>query len=369
MHRDFEKARRQSPSILFIDEIDAFGDRQKLDEDNRDYSIQVVNALLEEIDGSNEHEGLIIVGACNNANRIDPALRRPGRLDRFIQIPLPSPADRLLILGQYLDHVLPQDALAPASDFLRGMTGAHLERLARDARRSARRDGRTVSIDDVVSHLPARLIVPQEHRRSTSVHEIGHTLVGLALGVGKFVEVSIADWVNPTDKVHELGGAHFKQSVLARRDRDSYECHAAMLLGGIAAEIVTFGSHCDGGGLTVGSDLQKASDLLTEMEGATGMGHTLLFSAASDPEAAERLRRYNSRLAEVVEAGLRKQLERAKAIIVEERVLFDALCNALADKSRLDAEQVGALVDLHAVSSRTRQVALHPDSYSGIAAQ
>lgn len=369
MHRDFQRAKSQSPAILFIDEIDAFCDRQKLDDDNRDYSIQVVNALLEEIDGSEAHEGLIVVGACNNASRIDPALRRPGRLDRFIQIPLPSPTDRLRILEQYLDHKLSEGELAPASDLLRGMTGAHLEQLARDARRSARRDCRAVSIDDVMSHLPPRMIISREHRRFMSIHEIGHTLVGLALGVGKFVEVEIADWLNPSAKVYELGGAHFTHSVLERRDRDFFERQVAMTLGGIAAEIVVFGSHSAGGGMIVGSDLQKASDLLTDMEASGGMGHRLVFSAASDANEADRLRRFDPRLAEAVEAGLQKELQRAKAIIVEERALFDAMCDALAEMSKLDALQVGELVDAHAVSFRTGKVSQKPEISSSIAAQ
>ncbi len=369
MHRDFEQAKSKSPTILFIDEIDAFGDREKLDDDNRDYSIQVVNALLEEIDGSDEHEGLIIVGACNNASRIDSALRRPGRLDRFIQIPLPGPAERLLILAQYLDQALTQSQLAPVSDLSDGMSGAHLEQLARDARRSARRSGRPVSVDDVLAHLPPRVIIPSEHRRAMAVHEIGHSLVGLKLGAGKFVGVKIADWFNPGDRVIELGGAHFKQSVLQRRDRDYFERENAMLLGGIAAEIVILGGHCDGGGLIVGSDLQRATDRLTEMEAATGLGHRLTFSAAADADEADRVRRFYPRLAEAVEEGLLRQLERAKAIIVEERVLFDAMCDALVEKGRLDAQQVGEMVAAHAVSFQTVPVVLEPDSYSGIAAQ
>lgn len=362
MHRDFKRAKSQSPSILFIDECDSFGDRQRLDDDNRDYSIQVVNALLEAIDGSEDDEGLIVIGACNNASRIDPALRRPGRLDRFIQIPLPGPADRLLILGQYLDNALTQDELAPASDLLDGMTGAHLEQLARDARRSARRDGRTVSIDDVLSHLPPRLIIPREHRRAMSVHEIGHCLVGLKVGAGSFLEVNIADWVNPTDKVFELGGAHFLHSALERRDREYFERQVAMSLGGIAAEIVVFGGHSAGAGMIVGCDLQRASDLLTDMEAAGGMGHTLVFAATSDAEEADRLRRFNPRLAEAVEAGLRRQLERAKAIIVEERALFEVMCDALVEKGRLDAQQVGAMVAAHAVSFQINQVSMEPDA-------
>src|SRR3546814_18477765 len=75
---------RSTPVSLFIDEIDSFGDRNSFSHDNRDYSIQVVNAFLELLDGIQSREGVVVVGATNNPDRIDPAIKRSGRLDRII---------------------------------------------------------------------------------------------------------------------------------------------------------------------------------------------------------------------------------------------------------------------------------------------
>ncbi|RYZ80237.1 MAG: ATP-binding protein, partial [Proteobacteria bacterium] len=90
MRRDFSKAKESVPSILFCDELDSFGDRKSFSDDNRDYSTQVVNAFLEHLDGLGGREGVVVIGATNNIQRIDPAILRPGRLDRHVVISLPD---------------------------------------------------------------------------------------------------------------------------------------------------------------------------------------------------------------------------------------------------------------------------------------
>ncbi|WP_312356895.1 ATP-binding protein [Agrobacterium sp.] len=98
MKSDFFKAKESPPCILFCDELDSFGDRNSFAHDNRDYSIQVVNAFLEHLDGLGGREGVVVIGATNAFHRIDPAILRPGRLDRHVAIPLPSAKDRIAIL-------------------------------------------------------------------------------------------------------------------------------------------------------------------------------------------------------------------------------------------------------------------------------
>ncbi len=90
MWADFDKARRVSPSILFVDEIDAFGDRLRASSRNADYTRQVISGFLECLDGFDRREGVVVVGACNYPNLIDPAILRAGRLDRHIEIALPD---------------------------------------------------------------------------------------------------------------------------------------------------------------------------------------------------------------------------------------------------------------------------------------
>lgn len=95
MRSDFDKAKEGAPCILFCDELDSFGDRNSFSADNKDYSTQVVNGFLEHLDGLDGREGVVVIGATNNVSGIDPAILRPGRLDRHVAIPLPSASDRM----------------------------------------------------------------------------------------------------------------------------------------------------------------------------------------------------------------------------------------------------------------------------------
>ncbi len=90
MHEAFGLAKATAPCVLFIDEIDSFGDRAKLKGHNAPYGRQVINALLECLDGADGREGVIVVGATNHPEVVDAGLKRPGRLDRHIAIPLPT---------------------------------------------------------------------------------------------------------------------------------------------------------------------------------------------------------------------------------------------------------------------------------------
>ncbi len=119
-----------------------------------------------------------------------------------------------------------------------------------------------------------------------------------------------------------------------------------MTLGGIAAEIVVFAVTAQAAAHDRGLRFAESLDLLTDIEASGGMGHRLMFSAASDADEADRLRRFDPRLAMAVETGLQKKnLSAPRPSLSEERALFDAMCDALAEKSRLDALQVGELVD------------------------
>ncbi|WP_170115778.1 AAA family ATPase [Mycoplana dimorpha] len=146
--------------------------------------IQVVNALLECLDGLEGREGVVVVGATNNSDNIDPAILRSGRLDRQIEIPLPSEQDRIAILAQHIDHCIEVTELEGLKAWTAGMSGADLAKAARDARRLARRAKRPLNLDDVRAVLPAPIDITPEHRRALAIHEVGHTVVGLALGHG-----------------------------------------------------------------------------------------------------------------------------------------------------------------------------------------
>ncbi|PVE24017.1 hypothetical protein DC522_13010 [Microvirga sp. KLBC 81] len=142
MRGAFDAAKRDAPCILFLDELDAFGDRERLEGKNEQYTREVINALLECLDGADGREGVVVVGATNMPWKIDAALLRPGRLDRHIVIALPDLKARKGILRHHLRDALPGTDLTEAAERLEGASGAVIEQVVRDARRRARTDRR-----------------------------------------------------------------------------------------------------------------------------------------------------------------------------------------------------------------------------------
>ena len=173
MRKTFKEASAVRPCILFIDEFDSFGDRNAYRNDSHhDYKRQVVNGLLECLDPAEGREGVVVVAATNYADAIDEALLRPGRLEQVIDIPLPDDGARQAILRYHLPgHELSDlDAFVRASD---GWSGAEIEKLARDARRFARQEGRdAVEPRDLLNALPAVVEFSQEDLYRLAVHEL-----------------------------------------------------------------------------------------------------------------------------------------------------------------------------------------------------
>lgn len=209
MRADFVSARAAVPSILFVDELDSIGDRQKFKHDSADYSIQVVNAFLEQLDGLGGRDGIIVMGATNHYDRIDPAVVRSGRMERHVVIPLPDAADRVGILARHIDFCIPVDDLQKLVVPTQGMSGADLAHAARNARRIARREKRKITIDDLLEGLPAVVRLTDEHRYANAVHESGHTLVGIKLGVGKYVGRANLPW----ERCQQSGGSRIFRDV------------------------------------------------------------------------------------------------------------------------------------------------------------
>ncbi|MBC6716585.1 ATP-binding protein [Aurantimonas sp. DM33-3] len=132
MRNAFAEAQAAAPSLLFVDEVDAVGDRMDADKRNANYQRQVINAFLECLDGAEARTGVIVVGATNHPDLIDPAVRRPGRLDRDLRIPLPDTASRVGILRHHLGNDLLGVDLEPVAVRLEGASGAAIERAVRD---------------------------------------------------------------------------------------------------------------------------------------------------------------------------------------------------------------------------------------------
>ncbi|WP_083196749.1 AAA family ATPase [Rhizobium sp. AC27/96] len=336
MRSDFDDARRKAPSIIFLDELDSIGDRESFPRDHASYSTQVVNALLECIDGISGREGVVVIAATNNPDRIDPALRRAGRLDKHVIIGMPDEKDRVAILGHHLAGTLPFEVLAALGPEMEGMSGADIEHLARHARRSARRMQRDVTVDDLKDNLPDLIPVDGFYRRTVSAHEAGHAIVADRTGHGELVSVVVARQVNPRIREHQAGAATFRYRVLSFRDRQSYLDEICTTLAGIAAEHVLFGRHGDGAGVGSDNDLRQATRLAFLVEGNLGMGQGFRFVEAEAHGSSAVL---HHQYAQRIEQLLREQFDRALAILSEHRPFLETLAKELQETGNVSAER------------------------------
>jgi ATP-dependent Zn protease len=342
MRTSFRAAMEKAPSLLFIDEFDSIGDRASFSSDHASYSTQVVNGLLEALDGSASREGVVVVAATNNAGSIDAAFLRPGRLGRHILIGLPGVEDRVAIASTYLDGALPVPDIEKVAVATEGMTGADIAGLAKDARRRARVGKVTLDAALVLSCLPPALPLVGEERRCVSVHEAGHAVIGVKLGFGVLQAVAI---VGEVRKAHAIaGGALFQSRAKIVRSKGSYLDEICLRLAGTAAEKIVIGSVTDGAGSGLGSDIAQAADVATLMVAEFGMGGRLRHVHTTSAADRELLRRRNGEVAKEVADILAEQLLRAEAIILEHVHVVEAIADRLESKGLLDGDEVAELM-------------------------
>ncbi|MGM4982421.1 AAA family ATPase [Rhizobium sp. 11_C7_N12_5] len=343
MRGDFEKAKETAPCILFCDELDSFGDRNSFSADNKDYSTQVVNGFLELLDGLDGREGVVVIGATNALGRVDSAILRPGRLNRHVAIPLPTASDRIAILQQQLGQPLPRKQLPKLMAATNGFSGADLAKVARDAKRIARRAKRDVTMADIAKSLPEMVAVTGELRRALAVHEAGHSVAVIALDHGKFYGAMIIDHTRNDSETVPGGGAYFEVPNVAYRTVQTYRDRIAVLLAGIAAEEVLLGAVSDGGGAGPNSDLAQATRIATMLQSGMGMGNRLRHSLAKSDRDLETLRLHDPGVAVWVDDVLRIEFERAKHIIRSQLKLVEAIADELEAKGKVSADQVAKM--------------------------
>jgi cell division protease FtsH len=344
MRKTFSEAAEKAPCILFLDEFDAVGDRAKFSGDNANYCVQVVNGILEALDGSPRRDGVVVIAATNHPDAIDPALRRPGRLDRHIKVELPDHDARKDILTLHLGAEISSDVLAHSARATRGYSGAALAQLARDARKQARRARRSVTADDLRAVTPSMRPLDPFTRRAACVHEAGHAVVGTELLYGEIAVITVVRELSPCDD--SAGHVAWQRTKLLQRPRESYANEIATVLGGRAAEEVVLGFVTDGSGGMNGSDLHRAADIATVMEATLGMGHGLSYSYVRGSEDLDELRRSDPVLRKRVEKLLNAELERAKKIVREKRAEVERLAKAVMERELLSGEEVRQLWSL-----------------------
>jgi cell division protease FtsH len=367
----FDQARQHAPAIIFIDELDALGRaRGPFSMGGQDEKDQTLNQLLAELDGFDPSSGLVLLGATNRPEVLDPALLRAGRFDRQILVDRPDKKGREQILAVHLkkiarlgEDVKPEQiaALTP------GATGADLANLVNEATLLATRRGAdSVTMDDfnaAIERMVAglekrnRLLNPLE-RRVVAYHELGHALVALALP--------------GTETVHKVSiiprGVGALGYTIQRPIEDRYlmtraelENKMAGLLGGRAAEQMVFREISTG----AADDLARVTDIARAMVLRYGMSEALgnvvydrdrsPFLQPNLPAPQERI--YSEETAEAVDSAVRKLVDgafqKASAILQQNRALLDRAATTL-----LEIETLDELAIVHLKSEIVRPPAL-----------
>ncbi|GAB5429295.1 MAG: AAA family ATPase [Devosia indica] len=324
----FASASAVAPAVLLLDEIDALPSRSTLSPRAADWWLPVITHLLTTLDSavSGVADKLFIVGASNYGDRLDEALVRPGRLDSIIRIGPPDAQALSGIMRQHLGSDLAGEDLSEAANLAFGATGANVVVWVRAARRIARNARRPMMMTDLLL-----AIAPPDHREADMVerialHESGHAVACLALGLGKVLSVSI---VASGDK----GGVTITDFDGRIPTRPIAEKVAMQALAGRAAEEHFLGEPGTGAGGTSSSDLAHATRTIGLLHLGAGLGEDLTFRA--DQENVHAVLAVNRRHAEAVEADLRLIYQRSLALIGENAPLVRAVADALISRRHL----------------------------------
>ena len=355
----FAEARKRAPAIVFVDEIDAIGQRRSgggvaFSNDERE---QTLNQLLAEMDGFDPAEGIVVLAATNRPECLDPALLRPGRFDRQVTVPLPTQADRRAILevhstGKPLADDVDLDVVARGTP---GFSGADLANLVNEAAIFAVRANRDVitaaDFDDARDRIiigrreGSNVLLPDE-KRAVAVHEAGHALVA-----------AFCEHADPVAKVtilpagQALGVTHQLPVDERHLYTESYlHDSLAVRLGGRAAELVVFGEASTG----AANDLTGATQLATRMVrelglspalgpvGYSGQGPMYLGGQEVNQRswAEETQRVIDTEVARL----LRQAEQRALELLTEHRAELDALTELLLEQETVEGDAVYELV-------------------------
>ncbi|MFZ1301613.1 MAG: ATP-dependent zinc metalloprotease FtsH [Candidatus Microsaccharimonas sp.] len=356
----FAKAKKNSPAIIFIDEIDAVGRRRGSGMGGgHDEREQTLNQILVEMDGFETGTNVIVLAATNRSDVLDPALLRPGRFDRRTNITLPERRDREAILKVHfkskpVDSSVNIDALAAKTA---GSSGADLANIANEAAIiAARRNSKKISNADLTEAFEKVAIGPErktkvmneEEKRMTAYHEAGHALVGHVLP--------------DSDPVHKVtiiprGGTGGVTWFLPPEDRNytsviEFKDILARALGGRIAEKIIYGE--DRVTTGAGSDLRKATEIARDMIIEQGMGSKLrdqvfhednggmVFDKITHerPYSNDTAREIDTEVAELI----KEAAQRAQVVLTTNRKSLDKLANALLEEETIEETRVNELL-------------------------
>ncbi len=356
----FQQAKDAAPAIIFIDELDAVGRSRAAGGPNisggHDEREQTLNQILTEMDGFDPRTGVIVLGATNRPEILDPALLRPGRFDRRVAVQPPDRAGREAILRVHTRSVplAPDVDLGALASSTPGMVGADLANLVNEAALlAARREHEAVSRDDlsdamerIVLGAERKVMLSEEDRRRTAYHEAGHALVGM-----------LTPGADPVRKVSIIPRGQSLGVTFSAPDADRFNFDERHLLGqikfalgGRVAEEIVFGD------LTTGaeSDIQQLTRIARMMVGRWGMSSAIgpiavlpvdgvtpfLPGVSETSEATQRL----------IDEEVRRIVESAHAEVSDllraNRANLDSLVSALLERETLDEADAYAAAGL-----------------------
>jgi cell division protease FtsH len=267
MQAVFEQAVAQAPCVLFVDELDGISSRSTIEGHHSEYWTQIVNRMLELVTSALSTEGLVILGATNHVERIDPALTRSGRLDQIIHIALPDTEAIAAILGRYSGLDVPEKELSMLAERLVGRSGADIEKLVRAAKASARRAGRTFSVGDLHIQIADPLeALPPRARRRVAVYRNGQRIVAQVLGLADLM----------IDGQHQELRRLLAKGLSEERFPTEQVCNDVLcvVMAGRAAEEIVFGDVSVFGAGSPDSDFAAATMIAIDMELKAGFGET-----------------------------------------------------------------------------------------------
>ena len=350
----FEQAKKNSPCIIFIDEIDAVGRSRAAGMSSNDERDQTLNALLVEMDGFNDNQGIIIIAATNRVDVLDAALTRPGRFDRQIQVPNPDFVGREKILKVHTRKVPvgPDVNIRRVAKGTPGFSGADLANLVNEAALlAARRSKRIVTSQefedarDKILMGPERrtLLMTEDEKKRTAYHEAGHALV--SLNMPGSVPIHKATII-------PRGRALGMVQSLPERDQisQSYKemiAQLAMAMGGRVAEEIIFGKEEITSGAA--SDIQMASRLARAMVTQLGFSNKLGKVAYTQPNedvfhkipiAEETQKIIDKEVQDLVEQAYAT----AYTILTEKKDQLDILATSMLEYETLTGEEINDLL-------------------------
>lgn len=354
----FSKAKKNAPSIIFIDEIDAVAHKRDARGGAGREDEQTLNQILVEMDGFDNESGVIVIAATNRVDMLDKALLRPGRFDRHVDVTLPERKDRLAILEVHFknkpaDKTVDLKALAAKTA---GSSGADLANIANEAAITAAREGhKEITGADLTEAFERVAIGPErkskvmneQERKITAYHEAGHAVVGHVLP--------------DSDPVHKItiiprghtGGVTWFLPPEDRSYKSVYELKdvLARAMGGRIAEKIIFGEDSVTTGAS--SDLQHVAELSKEMIIREGMGkktRNLVYpSEATGYYTISTGKPYSEKTAELIDEEIAEftteATKRAEAVLKANRKVLDRVASALLEKESLEEEDLKNIFD------------------------